>query len=305
MSKDSEELPLQKLVEHPFAQRVDLLLKLLLRSALIAAGIVAIGTYIFFCPPILTAFHGDFLLFPFPAGPGFEFDTVNGVKRDDVYFKNGAGDTLNGWFFQNPDAEAPIVLFSHGNGGNISHRMHLIKALMDAGASVFIYDYRQYGKSTGVKNLPGVIDDAESAFNYLVKTRKIAPEKIVLYGESIGGGPTCHMMAHHKVKGVILDSTFTSLMRVARKKVPYFNVYPDFLPPSPSFDNRTAIMAQHPPLLIIHGEKDEVIPSSEAQDNFRAASEPKQLLLLPDSSHNDKGKNFITYVAGLKKFLHS
>ncbi len=286
-------------------QKIKYFLKLMLKSALIATGIVALGTYIFFCPPVLTAFNGDFILFPLPAGPEFSYDTVGGVTREDVYFTNKHGDRLNGWFVQNPDANAPVVLFSHGNGGNLSNRVHLMKAIMDAGASVFIYDYRQYGKSSGVKSLHGLTEDADAAMDYLLHNKKIDPSRIVLYGESIGGGPSCYLLAKHKVKGIILDSTFTSLMRIARKKVSYFYVYPDFLAPNPAFDNRSTIMAAHPPLLIIHGEKDVLIPSSEAVDNFRDASEPKQLLLLPQSDHNDKGPDFGAYIEGLRKYLQN
>lgn len=291
------------LVHHPAFKRVERILALLLRSALIAVVLVACGTYIFFCPPLLTKFHGDYILFPIGPGPEFDFDTINGVKRDDVYFKNKNGDTLNGWFFQNPNSAAPVVLFSHGNGGNISNRVHLIKAIMDAGASVFIYDYRRYGRSTGVKSLSGLTEDADAAMDYLLKLRKLEPQRIVLYGESIGGGPTCYLLGKYPVKGVILDSTFTSLMRIAKKKVPYFCVYPDFLQPTPSFDNRSVIMGEHPPLLIIHGEKDDLIPASEAKDNFHDASEPKQILLLPGSNHNDKGPDFGPYIEGMKAFF--
>lgn len=277
---------------------------MIFRSAAIAVVLVGSCSYVYFCPPLLTTFNGGFLLFPYPAGPEFDYDTINGVKRDDVYFKNSNGDNLNAWFFQNPENKnAPVVLFSHGNGGNISHRLHLIKALMDAGASVFIFDYRAYGRSSGSKNLQGVNDDAEAAFNYLVQTRKIPIDRIVLYGESIGGGPACELARRNQVGGLILDSTFTSLLHVGKKKVGVLNIYPDFLLPNPAFDNRAVIAGKHPPLLIIHGQKDELIPVSEANENFEAASEPKTLLLLPQSTHNSKADDFSAYVEGLTSFF--
>lgn len=284
-------------------EKINKILKMLFRSALIALILVATCTYIFFCPPILTATNGSFLLFPFPAGEEFKCDSINNIKRDDVYFQNKNGDKLNGWFFQNPAPDAPVVLFSHGNGGNIGHRVFLIKALMDAGASVFIYDYRQYGRSSGTKNLVGTIEDANAAFDYLTQTRHIPEQQIVLYGESIGGGPTCQLLATRGVRGVILDSTFTSLLAVGKKKVNYFKLYPDFFTPIPAFDNRAAISAKHPPLLIIHGQKDDLIPPSEAQENFDAASEPKMLVLLPKSTHNSKAEDFALYVESLRQFL--
>jgi uncharacterized protein len=196
-------------------------------------------------------------------------------------------------------------LFCHGNAGNIGHRLLFVHYLMNAGASVLLFDYRAYGKSEGTKSLRGVIDDSEAAYDYLTKERKIPPSRIVIYGESIGGGPACALASEHDSAGIILDSCFTSLMRIAKKKVAAFRIYPDFLAPNPAFDNISILSGKHAPVLIMHGKHDEVIPYSEAEDNFASASEPKTLLVLSNSSHNDKSADFELYESGVRKFLGS
>jgi fermentation-respiration switch protein FrsA (DUF1100 family) len=217
------------------------------------------------------------------------------------------GNKLHGWLFQSSkSADAPVVMISHGNAGNVGHRLMLVHFLMDAGASVFVYDYREFGKSEGKKSLAGLVDDSESAFDYLTNERKIPESNLVIYGESIGGGPTCMLAAKHPhVRGVILDSTFTSLLSIGKEKIEAFKIYPDFLKPIPAFENIEALKGPHAPLLIIHGQEDETIPISQAQANFNAASQPKSMLVLPHSTHNNKDADAELYESGVRKFLES
>ena len=284
-------------------KKVNRIILMLAKAFLTAIILVAVCTYIFFCPPILTRFHGSFLLFPMPPGEEYKCEMVNNIKRDEVFFENDKGNKLNGWFFQAKDPNAPVILFNHGNAGNIGHRLMLVKWLMDAGASVFLYDYREYGKSEGKKDLAGVISDARAAYNYLTETRKIPPQRIIAYGESIGGGPACSLAAAVPVGGLILDSSFTSLLHVGKKKVQFFNIYFDFMKPEPPFENIETIRNSHLPVMIVHGAKDEVIPLSEAKENFAAANEPKTFLLLPESTHNWKEPDANAYIEGVHKFL--
>lgn len=276
---------------------------LFLKAMLIAILIVAVAAYIFFSPPVLTKFNGSIILLPLEPGAEYACDSVNNIKHDENYFLNKNGDKLHSWLFRLPDPNAPVVLFCHGNAGNIGHRLMLAKYLMDAGASVFLFDYRAFGKSSGKKDLPGIIDDSRAAYDYLVKEKKFKPSQIVIYGESIGGGNACALASSVDSGGLILDSTFTSLLQIAKKKVSFFRVYPDFLQPSPAFDNIATLRGKHAPLLVIHGKIDELIPYEEAQENFAAASEPKQMLELPNSTHNWKEPDAKIYIEGVKKFL--
>lgn len=278
-------------------------LSLLGRSALIAFLLVAVCSYIYFCPPVLTMMNGGFILFPMPPGGEYKCESINNIKRETIWFKNSDGTKLHGWYFQSPDKSAPVVLFSHGNAGNIGHRLLIAKSLMDAGASVFLFDYRAYGMSEGTKNLKGLIEDTHAAYNYLVEQKKIPKQKIILYGESIGGGPTCQLAREVECGGIILDSTFSSLLHVAKQKVNVFKLYPDFMEPIPAFNNASVLKAKHAPVLIIHGTHDEVIPYSEAEENFAAASEPKELVTLPNATHNWKEPDWNLYIEAVKKFL--
>ncbi len=278
----------------------------LLKSVIpVALGLVAVGCLAYLSPLVLTSVNRSLILYPHPPGPEYRIASVNGVQREDAYFRNPEGNKLHGWFFQLPNPKSPVILYSHGNGGNIGNRLMLVKWLLDAGASVFLFDYRAYGKSEGTADLSGIVTDTRAAYDYLTMTRKIAPSKIVLYGESIGGGPTCALAKEVPAGGIILDSTFTSLMQVARKRVWFFNIYPDLLGPVPPLNNICVIRGRHAPLLIIHGELDEVIPYSEAEENFQAASSPKWFLKLPHSKHSDKRIDALMYVEGVRKFLIS
>lgn len=284
-------------------QRIRKIIIMLGKAALTAVILVGVCSYVYFCPPVLTSTNGGFLLYPLPPGDEYKFESINNIKREEVWFKNNQGAKLHAWYFQNPDKNAPVILFSHGNAGNIGHRLMLAKCLLDAGASVFLFDYRSFGKSEGTKNLQGIADDSRAAYDYLVVNRKIPTNKVVLYGESIGGGPTCDLASKVQAGGVILDSTFTSLLHVAKKKVAFFNIYPDFLQPIPAMNNISVLQGKHAPLLIIHGQLDEVIPISEANENFQSASDPKRLLTLPNSTHNWKEPDFPLYVKGVHEFL--
>ncbi len=286
-------------------KKVERILAMLAKAALIALILVGLCTVVCFCPPVLTANQGSFILFPLPPGQEYSCDSVNNIKREEIYFKNPAGDKLHSWLFQSKQNDAPVILFCHGNAGNIGHRLMLAKWLMDAGASVFLFDYRAYGKSEGRKDLRGLVEDAQSAFDYLSKDRKIESGRIIIYGESIGGGPACEIASANEVGALILDSTFTSLLQIAKRKVAFFRIYPDFLQPIPAFNNIATLRRKHAPLLIVHGQKDEVIPYSEAEENFKAASESKALLSLPKSTHNWKAPDAEAYVAGVKNFLNS
>lgn len=286
-------------------KKIERLMWLLGKCLLIAFLLVGVGTYVFFCPPVLTRTNGSFILFPMPPGEEYTCESVNNIKREEVFFKNDKGNNLHGWFFQSKNPKAPVILFCHGNAGNIGHRLMLAKWLMDAGASVFLFDYREYGKSEGKKDLNGIVTDTRAAYLYLIDAKRVPASKIVVYGESVGGGPACAIASSAQVGGIILDSTFTSLLHVAKKKVPFFNVYPDFLQPDPAFNNKETIEGSHGPLLIVHGLKDEVIPLSEAQENFAAASHPKTLLELPNSTHNWKEPDADKFVAEVRKFLET
>ncbi|MBY0551339.1 MAG: alpha/beta hydrolase [Candidatus Obscuribacterales bacterium] len=289
----------------PVKTRVIVLTKMLVRAFLIALLLVSVGSYTLFSPPVLIPLLGaKILLYPHPPGDPYNYTTLNGLKAEDVFIKNAAGNKIHGWYWKVPGARKTI-LFMHGNAGNIGHRLFLAQAILETGTSLFLFDYSGYGKSEGKPGLNELISDSDLAFNFLVDQQKIPPSEIVLYGESIGGTVACDIARKHECAGLILDSTFTSIVRLAKVKIPAYKMFPDFLQPTPSLNVIDYVSQKHPPLLLLHGGKDEIIPTAEAQENFASASQPKKLVLLPLSTHNSKGKDWAAYVQALKEFIAS
>jgi uncharacterized protein len=252
------------------------------KKAQVAAMKAAIY-YALFSPLIAMPFYNTVLFHPYVTGY-YDFDSIAGVKKQDILFRSGS-ERLHGWYFSNP-ASLHVVLISHGNAGNITHRKSLIKLLLETGASVFIYDYEGYGLSTGSPSIDKCCLDATAAFDCL-SSIKDTKQEIVLYGESIGTGITCELARLRCAKKIILQSGFQSLPQIAREKVPLTAIYPEFVFPCKHLDTRKFLEGNHPPVLLIHGRKDEIIPAHNSRDLYAASSGTRYLVELPDAGHND------------------
>lgn len=287
----------------PTKRKVIVMSRMLVKSFLIALLLVSVGSYTLLSPPVLIPVLGSkILLFPHPPGDEYNSTTIKDIKAEEVFIKNAAGNKIHGWYWKKPGAKKTI-LFMHGNAGNIGHRLFLAQAILEAGTSLFLFDYSGYGKSQGQPGLNELISDSDLSYNFLVNQKKIPPSDIVLYGESIGGAVASDIARKHQCGGVILDSTFRSIVKIAKVKIAAYNIFPDFLQPTPSLNVIDFVSQKHPPLLIIHGMKDEMIPPSEAEENFSSAVEPKKLVLLPKSTHNWKGEDWAAYVQAMKDFI--
>lgn len=154
-----------------------------------------------------------------------------------------------------------LVVISHGNAGNVGHRIGIAAYFAACGVSTLNYDYRGFGESTGQAHLVGLVDDGLSAYNYATQTLGYKESDIILYGESIGCGITTGIMQKNHPGAVILQSPFTSLKTAARDKLFFLWCLPEFLMPPPALDNLTAVKGEHPRLLIMHGEKDTILPA--------------------------------------------
>lgn len=231
------------------------------------------------------------------------------VEAKEVKFKAKDGKLLVGWYFPNKaKKDAPIVLVSHGNASNVECRVGIAAYLLFAGTSVFLYDYRGYGESQGEASLKNLVPDARSAYDYLVNELHYKPEQIILYGESIGCGVTSDLAQQVSCKGVILQSPFTSLARAGKDHLFFLHTIPDFVFPMcvPALDNLSYVKKAHPPLLIIHGEKDSTLPFTYAKELYQASSEPKTLIPVPQAGHNDVYEYADSgLLAGLIKFVDS
>jgi len=210
------------------------------------------------------------LFYPTKEIPSFP-DRAN-LEFQDVFFKTTDNVKLNGWFVPSKDAEYTI-LFCHGNAGNISHRIEKIKFFNDLGYSVFIIDYRGYGKSQGRPSEIGFYKDAKAAYNYLL-SRGIPANQIIGYGESIGGAVIVDLALKEKMKAVILDSTLSSVKDMIKCTYP-FVPYWVF---SSRFDSESKIKSIRIPKLIIHSINDEIVPFQLGKKLYEVSPEPKDFL---------------------------
>lgn len=210
------------------------------------------------------------------------------LSYKDIQFLTPDGQKLHGWFFP-VSGKSPVLLFCHGNAGNISHRIENIKFLVKRDISVFIFDYRGYGQSSGRPSEKGIYIDGIAAYDYLTEIEKISPDRIVIFGRSIGGAVAIEVALQRKVRCLIIESTFTSTKDMAKTIFPFF-IFSPFLPHH--YNNILKIAGVTIPKLIIHGEDDNIVPFSMGNKLFAQATEPKLFLPIHRAGHND------TYVVG-------
>ena len=205
------------------------------------------------------------------------------LKRpfEDIYFTAADNRRLNGWFF--PANTNFAILLCHGNAGNLSHRLPLIDTLVKAGASVFAFDYRGYGRSAGKPTEKGVCLDAEAAWQWLTN-RGFAPDRIVALGESLGGGVVCELATRKPLGALILQSTFTSVPDVAAEIMPWLPVR---LLLTTRFNNEEKLKKIRIPVLILHGRKDTIIPFKHAEKNYAALPTSSKYFAELAGDHND------------------
>lgn len=220
-----------------------------------------------------------------------------GIAIEDAHFTAADGTKLHGWYVphENPTA---VILFCHGNAGNVTHRIDAIRALHNhVGASVLVFDYRGYGRSEGKPDEPGVLADARAARAWLAERAGVAPERIVLMGESLGGAVAVDLAADG-ARALIVESSFSSMPDVAAYHYPWAPVR---LLMQTKFNSAKTIRSYHGPFYQSHGDHDSVVPLKFAKRLFDAANEPKQFLLVEGADHNDPRP--LGYYDKLRAFL--
>jgi len=222
-----------------------------------------------------------------------------GLQFESVYFETADGVKLSGWFIPCDNARG-VVLFCHGNAGNISHRLDSIQIFHRLGLDVFIFDYRGYGQSEGRPTEQGTYEDARAAWRYLIEERQVNPNEIIVFGRSLGGAVASWLAQSHTPRVLILESTFTSLPDVAATLYPYLPVR---LLLRFKYDTAEYLSRVDCPVLIVHSRNDEIMPFNHGSRLFEMASEPKEFLEIT-GTHNE---GFITsgkhYEEGLNAFI--
>jgi fermentation-respiration switch protein FrsA (DUF1100 family) len=206
------------------------------------------------------------------------------ITPEDAWFDAPDGVRLHGWFAEAQDPRA-VVLFCHGNGGNVASWGWVLRLYRDRlNASVLVFDYRGYGKSEGTPSEAGILADARAARRWLANRTGVSEADIVMAGKSLGGGVAVDLAAKDGARALILESTFTSLPEVATNHLPW-------LPAQWLMNTRLNSLAQignyHGPLLQSHGDTDQTVPYELGRKLFEAANEPKRFVILPGGGHND------------------
>ena len=216
-----------------------------------------------------------------------------GLFYKDIRFLTPDGLSLHGWFFHLSE-KSPVLLFCHGNAGNISHRIENVKFLVNKGISVFLFSYRGYGKSSGRPSEKGIYIDGIAAYDYLTKVERISPDRIAIFGRSLGGSVAIEVALQRNTTCLIIESTYTSIKDMA-KTIPLFFIFTPFLPLH--YNNISKIADVNVPKLILHGKDDNIVPFSMGKELFEKALEPKIFVPIQGAGHND------TYVVGGEHYL--
>lgn len=246
-------------------------------------------------------FQSRFVYYPDLVSPSLSADPSHiGLLFENISFVTSDGVKLSGWFIPK-DNPRGVLLFCHGNAGNIGHRLESIQLFNRLGLEIFIFDYRGYGDSEGKPTEEGTYQDVEAAWKYLVEKRRIKKDKAIVFGRSLGGGIASWLASKYTPKALILESTFTSLPDIAAARYWFIPVR---ILMRIKYNTAGRLGNVNCPTLIVHSRDDRVIPLTHGQRLFETASEPKVLLEIT-GTHND---GFITsgtlYEDGLNNFIH-
>lgn len=212
-----------------------------------------------------------------------------GMKFEELRIPVGRGvdsGELHAWWVPAEQSNAPTFLYLHGNYRNIGNNMEHTLRLHKLGFNVLLPDYRGFGKSSGGRpNEAKVYEDAEAAWQYLLKQRGVQPGQAFIYGHSLGGAIAIDLALHHpEAAGLITESTFTSMVEMGKLSYAYLPV--DWLL-NQRFESLKKIAALKIPVLLIHGTWDKTIPVRMAQQLYAAAPPPKTLILIEGGEHNN------------------
>ncbi|MHC4364833.1 MAG: alpha/beta hydrolase [Planctomycetota bacterium] len=233
----------------------------------------ALGWTLFFMQPAFLYKPVRGVLYT-PDELGLDFEKVT-LKTDD-------GLHLSSWYVPAGNSQM-TVLFCHGNGGNMMHRLDSINILYNLGLNCLVFDYRGYGNSEGKPTEEGTYLDAKAAYKWLTEQKDIAPENIIIFGRSLGGSIAAQLASRVKPASLIIESAFTSYVDVGRKFYPYMPVrfFARF-----SYKTIDYIKDVHFPVMIIHSRNDDLIPFEFGLELYETANEPKEFVEI-FGGHND------------------
>jgi len=208
---------------------------------------------------------------------------LSGLPLEDVWFQAADGVRLFGWYVEAQE-DRPVILWCHGNAGNIIHRLENLKLLYRLGFSIFLFDYRGYARSQGRPSEEGLYQDAFGAYDYLARTRMIRHERVIIFGRSLGAAVAGELAAQKPAAGLILESAFPSIEAVAKF---HYGGLPVHRLLGADFRLIDRLPHLSLPKLIIHGGNDDIIPLELGKQVFEAAKPPKSFYVIPRADHNN------------------
>lgn len=246
-------------------------------KTIVAAGIVVALLY-----AVAYRMRRTSMFFPEKFPSGMWDARALRIQPSDHTFEASDGVALHGWLFKAASSSAPLIVWFHGNGGNITSRAETAAGLAERGVSVFLFDWRGYGRSGGNATESGLYRDALAAYDYAA--RSIGAERIVAYGESLGGPYAAYVARHRKVRCVVIENSFPSLRDLGNAlyaPIPVGWTAPWAMPATRWLNEANV------PVLIMHGRRDTVIPFRLGQALYDGLNVPKEMLVSDTADHSE------------------
>jgi fermentation-respiration switch protein FrsA (DUF1100 family) len=231
---------------------------------------------------------------PYPSGDW----TPSGLAFEDAWFQAEDGTQLLGWYVSHSHPRA-VALFCPGNSGNVAAWADTLRTLnVRHRLAVMSLDYRGYGRSAGTPSERGILQDARAARRWVAQRSVVAESDVVLIGQSLGGGVAVDLAARDGARALVLSRTFTSLPDVGASHMPWLLPHWNM---TMRMDSLSKIVKYHGPVLIRHGDEDEVIPFAHAEALYKAVPGQKRLFRESGGRHNDRPSE--AYHVALEEFL--
>ena len=267
-----------------------------LKSILPTLALLALAAYVGLGG--LLYFFQDRLVYV-PTATQVDTPASLGLAYREVSLTSTEGLRLSAWLVKASGSRG-TVLFCHGNYGNISHLMDPIRVFNGLGFDVLVFDYRGYGQSEGKPSEEGTYQDAEAAWNFLVREEGVDPARLVICGRSLGGPIAAQLARQHPPGALLLESTFTSLPQLGRRRYPF---YPVRWLARYTYDTVGQLSDIHCPVLVVHSREDGLIPFAQGQELYAAANPPKEFLAISGGHGNAFALSEPQYRAGLEHFF--
>ncbi|MFB6276887.1 MAG: alpha/beta hydrolase [Halothece sp.] len=252
-----------------------------------AIYVVEIGAIAYFLACLTLIFVQRRLIF-IPCQTIEETPADYGLPYESVFLPMPREETIHGWWIPSPAPDAPVILYLHGNGGNVGANLPRVERYYAIGFSVFLFDYRGYGLSEGrFPSESRMYEDAETAWHYLVDQREIPPEQLYVFGHSLGGAIALELATRQpQIPGLVIEGSFTSMIDMARDRGSYSWLPINWLL-TQRFNSLKKIRYLNIPILLIHGTDDPIVPAEMSRELYQAAPRRKELWLVENAGHND------------------